>query len=450
MKQRIVYAIAALAFAFPSASFAQEAVKEWSLDDCIRYALEQNIQLRQSRLSLDESKVDVKTAKAALFPSLSFTTGHNVINRPYQENSSTVSGTEIISTGNKTSYTGNYGLNAQWTVWNGGRRLNTIKQQKLTKETAELTVSEQENMLQEEITKLYIQILYADESVRINEGTLELSKAQYERGKELLAAGEISKSELAQLESQVSNDNYQLVTAQATLADYKLQLKQMLELDGEQDFRLSTPELDESNVLTPLPAKADIYNAALALRPEIQSGKLGIQSADLSVRMARAGYMPSLSLSAGIGTNHASGSDFTFSEQVKRGWNNSIGLSLSLPIFNNRETKSAVEKAKLQYENSKLDLTNDQKELYREIETMWLDASSAQQQFVAADSKLKSSRSSYELVNEQFKLGMKNTVELLTEKNNLMSAQQERIQAKYMAILNRVLLEFYAGHQIEI
>lgn len=450
MKQRIVYAIAALAFAFPSASFAQEAVKEWSLDDCIRYALEQNIQLRQSRLSLEESKEDVKTAKAALFPSLSFTTGHNVINRPYQENSSTVSGTEIISTGNKTSYTGNYGLNAQWTVWNGGRRLNTIKQQKLTKETAELTVSEQENMLQEEITKLYIQILYADESVRINEGTLELSKAQYERGKELLAAGEISKSELAQLESQVSNDNYQLVTAQATLADYKLQLKQMLELDGEQDFRLSTPELDESNVLTPLPAKADIYNAALALRPEIQSGKLGIQSADLSVRMARAGYMPSLSLSAGIGTNHASGSDFTFSEQVKRGWNNSIGLSLSLPIFNNRETKSAVEKAKLQYENSKLDLTNDQKELYREIETMWLDASSAQQQFVAADSKLKSSRSSYELVNEQFKLGMKNTVELLTEKNNLMSAQQERIQAKYMAILNRVLLEFYAGHQIEI
>ena len=160
--------------------------------------------------------------------------------------------------------------------------------------------------------------------------------------------------------------------------------------------------------------------------------------------------MPTLSLSAGIGTNHASGSDFTFSEQVKRGWNNSIGLSLSLPIFNNRETKSAVEKAKLQYENSKLDLTNDQKELYREIETMWLDASSAQQQFVAADSKLKSSRSSYELVNEQFKLGMKNTVELLTEKNNLMSAQQERIQAKYMAILNRVLLEFYAGHQIEI
>lgn len=449
MKQGIVYAIAAFAITSPWGVFAQE-VKTWTLNDCIRYALEQNIQLQQNRLSLEESKVDVKTAKAALFPSLSFSTGHNMTNRPYQETSSMVSGTEIISSSNKTSYTGSYGLNAQWTVWNGGQRLNTIKQQKLNKETAELTVNEQENTLQEEITKLYVQILYADESVRINEGTLELSKAQYERGKELLAAGDISKSELAQLESQVSNDNYQLVTAQTSLENYKLQLKQLLELDGDREFTLAIPELDETNVLSPLPAKADIYNTALVLRPEIQSSRLNIQSADLSISMAKAGYMPNVSLTAGIGTNHTTGSDFTFSEQVKRGWNNSIGLSVSLPIFSNRETKSAVEKAKIQRESRQLDLTNAQKELYRTIETMWLDASSAQQQFVAADAKLKSSQSSYELVNEQFKLGMKNTVELLTEKNNLMSAQQERVQAKYMAILNRVLLEFYAGNQIEI
>ena len=449
MKQGIVYAIAAFAITSPWGVFAQE-VKTWTLNDCIRYALEQNIQLQQNRLSLEESKVDVKTAKAALFPSLSFSTGHNMTSRPYQETSSMVSGTEIISSSNKTSYTGSYGLNAQWTVWNGGQRLNTIKQQKLNKETAELTVNEQENTLQEEITKLYVQILYADESVRINEGSLELSKAQYERGKELLAAGDISKSELAQLESQVSNDNYQLVTAQTSLENYKLQLKQLLELDGDREFTLAIPELDETNVLSPLPAKADFYDTALALRPEIQSSRLNIQSADLSISMAKAGYLPNVSLTAGIGTNHTTGSDFTFSEQVKRGWNNSIGLSVSLPIFSNRETKSAAEKAKIQRESRQLDLTNAQKELYRTIETMWLDASSAQQQFVAADAKLKSSQSSYELVNEQFKLGMKNTVELLTEKNNLMSAQQERVQAKYMAILNRVLLEFYAGNQIEI
>ena len=217
MKHNFLHAVALLAMASPLSSMAQES-KVWTLNDCIRYALEQNIQLQQNRLSLEESKVDVKTAKAALFPSLSFSTGHNVMNRPYQETSSMVSGTEIISSSSKTSYTGNYGLDAQWTVWNGGRRLKTIKQQQLAQETAELTVAEQENNLQEQITQLYVQILYATESVQINEGTLELSKAQYERGKELLAAGEISKIELAQLESQVISYIYQFVTAQSTLS----------------------------------------------------------------------------------------------------------------------------------------------------------------------------------------------------------------------------------------
>lgn len=449
MKQGFVYAITVLAAASPLALSAQEA-KQWTLDECIRYALEQNIQLRQNKISLEESEVDVKTANAALFPSLSFSTGHNVVNRPYQESSSIVSGTEILSSSNKTSYTGTAGLNAQWTVWNGGKRLNTIKQQKLNKQTAELTVSEQENTLKEQIAKLYVQILYAEESVEINKNTLALSEAQYKRGKELLESGDISKSELAQLQSQVSSDNYQLVTAQNSLADYKLQLKQLLELDGEQDFQTAVPTLDDSRVLSPIPSKMEVYNAALALRPEIQSSKVGIQSADLNIRMAKAGYLPNVSLSAGIGTNYNSGSNFTFNEQVKNGWSNSIGLTVSVPIFNNRETKSAVEKAKLQYESKKLDLTNQQKTLYRTIETMWQDATNAQEQFNAADAKLKSSESSYELVNEQFKLGMKNTVELLTEKNNLMSAQQTRVQAKYMAILNRVLLSFYAGNQIEL
>ena len=265
-----------------------------------------------------------------------------------------------------------------------------------------------------------------------------------------MAAGEISKSELAQLKSQVSNDQYLLVTAQTNLENYKLQLKQMLELEDNQNMNLDTLSINENDILSPLPAKKDVYQTALALRPEIQSSKTEIQSADLNVRMAKAGYMPTVSLSAGIGTNHSSGSNFTFSEQVKNGWNNSIGLTLSLPLFSNRETKSAIEKAKIQYESSQLDLTNAQKSLYKEIESIWLDASSAQQQFVAAESKLKSCRSSYELINEQFSLGMKNIIELLTEKNNLMSAQQERIQAKYMALLNRTLLTFYSGKEIDL
>ena len=135
---------------------------------------------------------------------------------------------------------------------------------------------------------------------------------------------------------------------------------------------------------------------------------------------------------------------------MKYGWNNMIGLNINIPIFDNRQNKSAVQKARLQYDSSLLDLINKQKELYKNIESLWLDATNAQEQYAAAESKLKSSQASYEMVSEQFNLGMKNTVELLTEKNNLLSAQLQRIQAKYMAILDRTLLNFYAGQDIKL
>ncbi len=447
MRQRVVYLAISLLAA--SSLTAQEA-KKWTLNDCIEYALEKNIQLQQDKISLEESDVDVMTAKAALFPSLSFSTGHNVTNRPYQENSSTVSGTEIISSNNKTTYSGNYGLNAQWTVWNGNKRMNTIKQRKMNREIAGLTVAETENSLQEQIAQVFIQILYADESVKINENTLQVSRATYERGVELFNEGSISKADLAQLEAQVSNDQYQLVTAQSSLRDYKLQLKQLLELDGTEEMNLVLPELADEHVLQPLPSQTDVYQQALASRPEIQSSKLNIESSKLDISVAKAGYYPTISLSASTGSTTNSASENAWGKQMKYGWNNMIGINLSIPIFDNRQNKSAVQKARLQYSSSQLDLINKQKELYKNIESLWLDATNARQQYNAAESKLKSSRTSFDMVSEQFNLGMKNTVELLTEKNNLLSAQQQRIQAKYMAILDRTLLNFYAGQEIKL
>ena len=428
MRQRVVYFV--MIWVAVTSVSAQEA-KKWTLDDCIDYALEKNIQLQQDKISLEESSVDVKTAKAALFPSLSFSTGQNVTNRPYQETSNTVSGTEIISSDSKTTYNGNYGLNAQWTLWNGNKRLNAIKQKKTSQQIAGLTVAETENSLQEQIAQIFIQILYADESVKINQNTLQVSQATYDRGKELFHKGSISKADLAQLESQVGSDKYQLIS-ESSLRDYKLQLKQLLELDGTEEMDLVLPELADEHVLQPLPAQEDVYQQALASRPEIQSSKLSIENSKLDISVAKAGYLPTISLSASTGSMTNSASDNSWSKQMKYGWNNMIGLNINIPIFDNRQNKSAVQKARLQYDSSLLDLINKQ------------------EQYAAAESKLKSSQASYEMVSEQFNLGMKNTVELLTEKNNLLSAQQQRIQAKYMAILDRTLLNFYAGQDIKL
>lgn len=419
----------------------QQPDEPWTMQSCIDYALKQNITLRKNRINAQSTAIDVKTARAALFPSLSFSTSQNMVNRPYQETSSIVSGTEILNSSSKTSYNGNYGLNASWTIYNGNKRLNTIQQEKLNNRMAELDVATSENNIEETITQTYIQILYANESVKTNESTLSVSEAQCERGRKLLAAGSIASSDLAQLEAQVSTDRYQLVTSQATLDDYKLQLKQLLELDGTQEMNLDLPAMGNETVLIPLPDKMDVYQSALALRPEIEASKLNVQASGLGVNIARAGYLPTLSLSAGIGTSNTSGSDFTFSEQMKNGWNNSLGVTLSVPIFRNRQTKSAVEKARLQVQSSQLDLLDQQKTLFKTIESLWLDANTAQQRYVAATQNLRSTQTSYDLINEQFGLGMKNTVELLTANNSLLSARQEQLQAKYMAILNARLLE---------
>lgn len=434
----ITFCIAA--FFMGNSLFAQERPAVWDLSGCIDYAMQHNIHIRQNRISAESSQVDVKTAKANLFPSLSFSTSHNYVNRPLAEE----------NYGRKNSYNGNYGLNASWTIYNGGKNVKTIDQQKLNNRIAELNVNQSENDIKVAITKVYIQILYAHESVKINENTLNVSKAQLGRAEELLTVGSIAKSDYAQLASQYSNDKYQLVNSQAALQNYKLQLKQLLELDGEEEINISFPELKDENVLMPLPNISDVYKTALTFRPEIVAGKLNVNTSDIGISIARSGYIPTLSLSAGTGTNHTSGNDYTFAEQVKNGWNNSIGLTLSVPIFNNRQTKSNIQKAKLQYESSKLNMINEEKNLFSTIESMWLDANTAQQSFAAAKEKLNSTQISHNLVSEQFALGMKNTVELLTEKNNLLSAQQEVIQAKYMAVLNIQLLHFYQGGELSL
>lgn len=423
---------------------------QWDLQSCIDYALQHNITLKRNRISAESAEVDVKTAKAALFPSLSASISQRVVNRPYSESGTIISGDNITSSTSKTSYNGSYGVDANWTLYNGNKRLNTIRQQKMNNRIAKLSVAESENSIEESIAQIYVQILYAADAVKVNESTLAVSQAERDRGQQLLDAGSIARSDLAQLEAQVSTDKYQVVTAQATLQDYKLQLKQLLELDGEREMNLYLPVLGDENVLTPLPTKTDVYRTALTLRPEIESSKLNIQASELDIDIAKAGYIPTLSLSAGIGTTNANGSDFSFSEQVKNNWNNSLGLTVSIPIFTNRQTKSAVQKARLQKQTSELDLQDQQKTLYKTIESLWLDANSAQQQYVAAAEKLRSTLVSYNLIQEQFNLGMKNTVELLTEKNNLLSAQQETLQAKYMAILNAQLLRFYQGEEIRL
>ncbi len=426
------------------------SAQQWTLDSCINYAMERNISLQKSHLTAESADVDIYQSKGALFPSLSFSTSQNLINRPYQSSSATVSGTELLTTDASTSYSGTYSINANWTVYEGGINRKTIKQNKLSSQISQLDAQNTANSIQESIVQAYMQILYAMESIKANENTLSTSTAQRDRGRELFAVGALSKAELAQLEAQVSQDRYTLVSSQSSLANYRLQLKQLLEIQGDVDLDIYVPDIDDDSVLSLIPDKETVYLSALDSRPEILSSQLNLDVSELAVKIAKAGYIPRISLSAGIGTNHTSGTDYTFIEQLKRGWNNSIGLTLSVPIYSNRQNKGAVQKAQIQYRTNELDLRQQQKDLYQTIEGFYLDALNYQQQYLAAKDNTESAATSFELANEQFNAGQVNTVDLLQEKNNYLSAQQQLLQAKYMAVLSRLLLNFYAGEPLTL
>lgn len=417
---------------------AQDKPQEWDLPACISYALEHNIQVRKSKIALQQSEEDTQLAKAQLFPSLSASVTQGFVNYPSSGNT------------NNNSYSGNYSVSANWKLFDGGKRTTAIKQQQIQNKVDQLGIDQSEDDIEIAITQTYMQVLYASEAIGINQNTVEVSKAQMERGKQLCDAGSIAESDLAQLESQYSTDKYLLVVAQTNLDNYKLQLKQLLELDITEDINVVIPQLKSEDVMYPLPDKQTVYNTSLAVMPEIKSSELSVSIANLDKKIAKAAYWPTLSMNAGIGTGHLSGTDYTYGSQLWNKFNESIGVTLSIPIFTNRSNKTAVRKASLAIHNSELELLNSQKLLLKTVEGIYLDATSAQNQYKAAVESQKAVESSYKLINEQFSLGMKNTLELLTEKNNLLNAQQQVLQAKYMAILNIQLLNFYQNKPIAL
>ena len=417
---------------------AQERPERWTLRSCLDYALANNIQVKKSRVNELSGLEDTEWAKAQLFPSLSASVTQGFVNYPStnaQENN---------------SYSGNYSLNANWTLFDGGKRQKEIKQSKLQDEVNQLATEEMEDDIQIAIVQAYLQVMYAMESVKINENTVATSKAERDRAEELFKAGSISSVDLAQLESQYSTDKYQLVVAKNSLDNYKLQLKQLLELDISDEIHLDMPDIAEEHIITPLPSKESIYTTSLAVMPQIRSSELAIEVAELEKQKAKASYWPTLSMNAGVGTGHLSGTNYTFGNKIWNNFNESIGLTISIPIFANRENKTAYNKAKLALTTSQLDLLDSQKELLQTVENVYLDAISAQSQYLSATERLSYIQQSFQLTEEQFFLGMKNTLEMLTEKNNLLTAQQEVLQAKYMAIMNIQLLNIYQKKPVDL
>ena len=432
------------------AAVSSSAQKQWTLQDCIDYALTNNITLKKSQLQKESATEDLKGAKAALLPSVTASTNQSLGYQPWKDAGiSTVTNGMVNTKVDKTSYNGSYSVNGQWTVWNGGRNTNTVKLDQIAEQEAELSMQETANNIQERIAQIFAQILYLDENVKVSQQMLETSKKNEERGKEMVNVGKMSKADLAQLTSQRANDEYSIVESQSQLLNYKLQLKQLLEITDETAFDVAIPEITDERILSEIPSLQSVYEQALLTRPEIERSQLAVKSSDVSLSIAKAGWLPNINLQGGVTTSTNSLSSIGWGSQIKNNVNTSLGLGVSVPITDGRSTKTAVNKAKIQQLQAQLDLQDQQKTLYSNIQQYWLNATTNQQKYKAAQSSVESAQQSYELLSEQFRLGLKNIVELMTGKDNLLNARQNQLQSKYQTIYNKQMLDFYQGKDIK-
>ncbi len=403
--------------------------QEWSFDDCLDYAREHNISLRQSALNEQTSQYSLEESKAEWQPSLDFSTTHSVTNTPWSE-------------GRNTAYNSNYGLSAGWTVWNGGKRENNIKRAKIQTSIDALSTLDRFRNIETELLSAYINVLYNKESIAIYEEAVKLSEAQAERARQLMEAGRMSRVDYAQLQSQYEQDRYNLVNARGTYDSRRMELKRLLELGIDSDITLKDVEWTADEVLAQLPPIEQSYAMALANDAQLQSAELQKQMADVDLAIAKSGHYPTVSLNAGVSTGYFSDGP-GFGSQMKQAFNENVGLSLSIPILDKKKTKTATAKANIQRINAELDEQSRRNDIAQNVESWYIDLQASQARYVAGTEKVVSASLSNDLVNEQFNLGLVNTVELMTAHNNLLEARHSLLQAKYMAMLGHKMIEYY-------
>lgn len=436
--------IGAILATIPSGIYA----KQWTLKECINYALENNISLQKTQIKKASANEDYLQSKAALLPSLSASSNQNVSYTPWV--TSGISGEGFTkSSVDKVYYNGSYSVMGNYVIWNGNKNRNQVKLNKLTYEAAALDSATQAQNLQEQIATLYIQICYSTEAIKVNQESYKSSLENENRGKEFVKNGKMSQADLAQLTAQRAQDEYNIVAAESNVKNYKRQLKELLQITNDEAFDIVIPSATDSQALASIPALNSVYASALDNRPEIKSYQNMIDQSNLNIDIAKAGKMPTISANAGVSTSSTSMNKTGWVTQIKQNFSLGGGVSISIPIYDNRATKTAINKANLQKQSSMLDLKNEQTKLYSTIENYWLQANTNQSQFKSAKVSTESAKTSFELLNEQFKLGLKNIVELRTGKDNLLKAQQNELQAKYLTILNLGMLNFYKNGKVE-
>jgi outer membrane protein len=417
----------------------QAPYKTWKLEECINYALGKNIQVQKSDLTNNQNQLNANQAKSNLLPSVSAS-----VNENFNWYKGFDSSTGQYGSSNGANST-NYGLNTNVSVYNGDKLKTRIKQAELNLQSGKFYSESVKESVGLSILNAYLQVLYAYESVKNAEKQIEATTEQLALAKERMDLGAISLSDYLQIKSELSTEKSTLATAHSQLAIDNVTLEQLMELPVDPNFAVSSPKLDSLLAEFVQPNAQEIYNLALGIKPEIKNIELTRESTVLNVKIAKADFRPIISANAGLSTGYSSLTGSGYATQLSDKINPSIGLSLSIPIFQKKQVKTNVAIANIAVSNAELDVINTKNQLRKEIEQACVDVISAQSQYNASLEQNQSSQESYDVTAEKYRVGLLNSVDFLVQKTSLITSESKLLQSKFNLIFSYKVLDFYKG-----
>ena len=436
-----------LSFIICQISFSSAvAQKQWSLRECCNYAVEHNISIKEQENKCRQQELSLSTARNSRLPDLS-----GSVSQSFSFGRGLTS--ENTYTNTNTSNT-SFGLNTSIPIFTGFQIPNEIKLNQLNLEAATADLEKAKDDIRMQVAKAYVQILYDMEIADVANRQIEIDSAQVARLEAFVKNGKAAEAELSQQKSTLAKSR---LTATQAVNDYRLAiltLTQLLELPTPDGFDIERPSQDELDALANvgLLGPDQIYAEALGVKPQILSQQLKLKGAEHSIKIAKAANYPTLSLGGGLGTNYYTTSGFEsekFGKQLENNFSQSLGLNLSIPIFNRFKTRNNIRSAKIDHETQQLRLEDAKKTLYKEIQQVYYNAQNAQSKEKSAYEALLSSKDAFQLMQAKYENGKATITEFNESKNNYLKSESDLVQARYENLYQHALIEFYRGRELD-
>jgi len=407
--------------------------QKFTLESCLQYAEEHNLSLQSSALNINASQINYKQARENIAPSVNGTISQGLSANNYEKS---------------LSWNGNYGINAGMTLFNGLSNYNSIKQSKLQIEQSELELEQNKNEIRIAITQAFLNIMKNQDLLTYQEDVLKSSKEQLEQGTQQFKVGQILESDFKMLQAQYTSDLYNIENTRINIQNSILALKQQLSIDPSYEIEIVRPDSATLFKSLEIPALQEVVTRCNNYLPGLRISSNDIVNAQYNVKLQKANYYPSLSMSAGVSTGYNSingANNLGWGKQVGHGIGEQVGLTLNVPIYQRSNVRHSVQLAELRLQQAELEHQETEQTINQEIYQYYLLLLSAQNDYTVADAQKEAYHANFETYSYKFKYGSVTTVELIQQQTNYLNQLNQFMQAKYQFILERKILDVYMG-----